>query len=132
MTNKSIMEMFLYKEESYKILGAAFAVHRELGCGFLERVYQDALEYELSARGIPYEREKNIQIMYKGKPLGEPYRADFVCYGKIIIELKAVKTLEDTHYAQILNYLKATKMKLGILVNFHDIYIVPKRIVNTY
>ena len=70
--------------------------------------------------------------MYKGKPLGEPYRADFVCYGKIIIELKAVKTLEDTHYAQILNYLKATKMKLGILVNFHDIYIVPKRIVNTY
>ena len=72
--------MFLYKEESYKILGAAFAVHRELGCGFLERVYQDALEYELSARGIPYEREKKIQIMYKGKPLGESYRADFVCY----------------------------------------------------
>ena len=132
MTNKSIMEMFLYKEESYKILGAAFAVHRELGCGFLERVYQDALEYEFRERGIPYEREKKIQIMYKGKPLGEPYRADFVCYGKIIIELKAVKTLEDTHYAQILNYLKATKMKLGILVNFHDIYIVPKRIVNTY
>ena len=124
--------MFLYKEESYKILGAAFAVHRELGCGFLERVYQDALEYEFRERGIPYEREKKIQIMYKGKPLGEPYRADFVCYGKIIIELKAVKTLEDTHYAQILNYLKATKMKLGILVNFHDIYIVPKRIVNTY
>ena len=100
--------------------------------GFLERVYQDALEYEFRERGIPYEREKKIQIMYKGKPLGEPYRADFVCYGKIIIELKAVKTLEDTHYAQILNYLKATKMKLGILVNFHDIYIVPKRIVNTY
>ena len=70
--------------------------------------------------------------MYKGKPLGEPYRADFVCYGKIIVELKAVNTLEDTHYAQVLNYLKATKMKLGILVNFHDIYIVPKRIVNTY
>ena len=124
--------MFLYKEESYKILGAAFAVHRELGCGFLERVYQDALEYEFRERGIPYEREKKIQIMYKGKPLGEPYRADFVCYGKIIIELKAVKTLEDTHYAQVLNYLKATKMKLGILVNFHDTFIVPKRIVNTY
>ena len=124
--------MFLYKEESYKILGAAFAVHRELGCGFLERVYQDALEYEFRERGIPYEREKKIQIMYKGKLLGEPYRADFVCYGKIIIELKAVKTLEDTHYAQVLNYLKATKMKLGILVNFHDTFIVPKRIVNTY
>ena len=124
--------MFLYKEESYKIIGAAFAVHRELGCGFLERVYQDALEYEFKERDIPYEREKKIQIMYKGKPLGEPYRADFVCYGKIIVELKAVKSLEDTHYAQILNYLKATKMKLGILVNFHDTFIVPTRIVNTY
>lgn len=126
------MSGFIYKEESYAIHGALFAVHRELGVGFLERVYQDALEYEFRARGIPYEREKKIQIMYKGKPLGEPYRADFVCYGKIIIELKAVKTLEDTHYAQILNYLKATKMKLGILVNFHDTFIVPTRIVNTY
>lgn len=126
------MSGFIYKEESYAIHGALFAVHRELSVGFLERVYQDALEYEFKERGIPYEREKKIQITYKGKPLGEPYRADFVCYGKIIVELKAVKTLEDTHYAQILNYLKATKMKLGILVNFHDTFIVPKRIVNTY
>ena len=126
------MSGFIYKEESYNIRGAMMAVHRELGSGFLERVYQDALEYEFRERGIPYEREKKIQIMYKGKPLGEPYRADFVCYGKIIIELKAVKTLEDTHYAQVLNYLKATKMNLGILVNFHDTFIVPKRIVNTY
>ena len=126
------MSGFIYKEESYAIHGALFAVYRELGVGFLERVYQDALEYEFKERGIPYEREKNIQITYKGKPLGEPYRADFVCYGKIIVELKAVKSLEDTHYAQILNYLKATKMKLGILVNFHDTLITPKRIVNTY
>ena len=126
------MGYLLYKNESYEIVGAIIAVQKELGCGYLERVYQDALEYEFKMRKIPYEREKNIQIMYKGKPLGEPYRADFICYGKIIVELKAVKTLEDTHYAQILNYLKATKMKLGILVNFHDIYIVPKRIVNTY
>ena len=126
------MSGFIYKEESYNIRGAMMAVHRELGSGFLERVYQDALEYEFRERGIPYDREKKIQVMYKGKPLGEPYRADFVCYGKIIIELKAVKTLEDTHYAQVLNYLKATKMKLGILVNFHDTFIVPKRIVNTY
>ena len=126
------MSGFIYKAESYAIHGALFADHRKLAAGFLERVYQDALEYEFRERGIPYEREKLIQIMYKGKPLGEPYRADFVCYGKIIIELKAVKTLEDTHYAQILNYLKATKMKLGILVNFHDTFIVPTRIVNTY
>ena len=126
------MSGFIYKEESYNIRGAMMAVHRELGSGFLERVYQDALEYEFRERGIPYEREKLIQVMYKGKPLGEPYRADFVCYGKIIVELKAVKTLEDTHYAQVLNYLKATKMKLGILVNFHDTFVVPKRVVNTY
>ena len=126
------MNTFYYKLETYNIRGAIFAVHHELGNGFLERVYQDALEFEFKERGIPYEREKNIQIMYKGKPLGEPYRADFVCYGKIIIELKAVKTLEDAHYAQVLNYLKATKMKLGILVNFHDKFIVPKRIANTY
>ena len=126
------MGYLLYKNESYEIVGAIIAVQKELGCGYLERVYQDALEYEFKMRKIPYEREKNIQIMYKGKPLGEPYRADFVCYGKIIVELKAVKTLEDAHYAQVLNYLKATKMKLGILVNFHDTFITPKRIVNTY
>ena len=101
--------MFLYKEESYKILGAAFAVHRELGCGFLERVYQDALEYELSARGIPYEREKKIQIMYKGKPLGEPYRADFVCYNKIIVELKALSELDGAHRAQVINTSRQVK-----------------------
>lgn len=121
--------MFLYKEESYKILGAAFAVHRELGCGFLERVYQDALEYELSARGIPYEREKKIQIMYKGKPLGEPYRADFVCYNKIIVELKAVEKLQGIHRAQVVNYLKATGMKIGLLVNFGEEFADIERIV---
>ena len=88
------MNTFYYKVETYNIRGAIFAVHNELGNGFLERVYQDALEYEFRERGIPYEREKLIQIMYKGKPLGEPYRADFVCYGKIIVELKAVEELQ--------------------------------------
>lgn len=90
------MDRFLYKEESYAIIGAMFAVHKELGVGFLERVYQDALEYEFQERGIPYEREKEIRVMYKGKTLGEPYRADFICYNKIIVELKAVKELEKT------------------------------------
>ena len=121
--------MFLYKEESYKIIGAAFAVHRELGCGFLERVYQDALEYEFKERDIPYEREKNIQIMYKGKPLGEPYRADFVCYDKIIVELKAVEELQGIHRSQVVNYLKATGMKLGLLVNFGEEFANIERIV---
>ena len=122
--------MFLYKEESYKILGAAFAVHRELGCGFLERVYQDALELEFRLRNIPYEREKSIQVMYKGHPLGEPYRADFVCYEKIIVELKAVEELTSTHRAQVLNYLHATKLKLGLLVKFGEQFSNVERLLN--
>lgn len=128
--NSLNMERFLYKEESYNIRGAMMAVHRELGSGFLERVYQDALEIEFKDRNIPYEREKDIQIMYKGKPLGEPYRADFVCYGKIIVELKAVNEILGIHRAQVINYLKATSMKLGILVNFSEDVIYPERIIN--
>lgn len=124
------MEKFLYKEESYASRGAIMSVHRELGCGFLERVYQDALEFEFKLRGIPYEREKQIQITYKGYPLGEPYRADFICYGKIIVELKAVNELLGIHKAQVINYLKATKLKLGILVNFNDAIVYPERIIN--
>lgn len=124
------MEKFLYKEESYAIRGAIMSVHRELGCGFLERVYQDALELEFKLRGIPYEREKQIQITYKGYPLGEPYRADFICYGKIIVELKVVNELLGIHKAQVINYLKATKLKLGILVNFNDAIVYPERIIN--
>ena len=123
------MSNLFYRDESYKIRGALFAVHNELGCGFLERVYQDALEYEFKERGIPYEREKLIQIMYKGKPLGEPYRADFVCYGKIIVELKAVEELQGIHRAQVVNYLKATGMKLGLLVNFGEEFADIERIV---
>lgn len=118
-----------YRDESYKIRGALFAVHNELGCGFLERVYQDALEVEFRLRNIPYEREKAIQIVYKGEPLGEPYRADFVCYGKVIIELKSVSEILDVHRAQIINYLKATKIKLGFLVNFGEESLNIERIV---
>ena len=123
------MSNLFYRDESYKIRGALFAVHNELGCGFLERVYQDALEVELRLRNIPYEREKTIQVVYKGEPLGEPYRADFVCYGKVIIELKSVSEILDVHRAQIINYLKATKMKLGFLVNFGEESINIERIV---
>ena len=123
------MNTFYYKTETYNIRGAIFAVHQELGNGFLERVYQDALEFEFKERGIPYEREKNIQIMYKGKPLGEPYRADFVCYDKIIVELKAVEELQGIHRSQVVNYLKATGMKLGLLVNFGAEFANIERIV---
>ena len=123
------MSNLFYQDESYNIRGALFSVYNELGCGFLERVYQDALEVEFRLRNIHYEREKLIQIMYKGHPLGEPYRADFVCYGKIIVELKSVSKILDVHRAQIINYLKATKMKLGFLVNFGEENIKIERIV---
>ena len=123
------MANIFFKEESYKIGGAIFAVHQALGCGFLERVYQDALEIEFKDRHIPYEREKQIQIMYKGKQLGEPYRADFVCYGKIIVELKAVDELCGIHRSQVVNYLKDTGFKLGLLVNFGEEFANVERIV---
>ena len=123
------MSNLFYQGESYKIRGALYAVHNELGCGFLERVYQDALEVEFRLRNIPYEREKSIQIVYKGEPLGEPYRADFVCYGKVIVELKSVYEILDVHRAQIINYLKATKMRLGFLVNFGEESLNIERIV---
>lgn len=118
-----------YKEESYNICGAIMSVHKELGCGFLEKVYQEALEVEFQLRNIPYEREKSIHITYKGKPLGEPYKADFLCYGKIIVELKAVDELCGAHRAQVINYLKASNMKLGLLANFGEEWVKIERIV---
>lgn len=123
------MSNLFYRDESFNIRGALFAVYNELGCGYLERVYQDALEVELRLRNIPYEREKTIQITYKGEPLGEPYRADFVCYGKIIVELKAVSEILGVHRAQVVHYLKATKMRLGFLVNFGEEHVNIERIV---
>ena len=110
--------MIIYKGESYKIIGAAMEVFNQLGHGFLEAVYQEALEKEFIFRGIPYEREKEITISYKGETLEQKYKADFVCYGCIILELKAVSALVDSHRAQLYNYIRATKSKLGILINF--------------
>ncbi len=110
--------MIYYKEESYNVVGAAMHVYNVLGSGFLEAVYQEALAVELAKRGIPFEREKELTVTYEGVTLQQTYRADFVCYGKIIVELKAVSALEDIHRAQVYNYLKATGYKLGILMNF--------------
>lgn len=93
-------------------------VYNTLGSGFLEAVYQEALELEFKKRSIPYEREKELTIYYDGQPLEKKYKADFVCYGKIIVELKAVAELDDAHRSQVYNYLKATGNKLGILYNF--------------
>ena len=109
----------LFNKESYAINGAMFEVHRNLGPGLLEKVYQDALEIEFRLREIPYEREKRFQINYKGHCLTQEYVADFVCYEKIIVELKSVSELTDNHRAQVINYLKITGLKLGLLQNFN-------------
>ena len=108
----------VYPNESYAIRGAAMRVYNVLGSGFLEAVYQEALEIELEKRHIPYEKEKELEIYYDDIKLDKKYVADFVCYDKIILELKAVKELDDSHRSQIYNYLKATGFKLGFLINF--------------
>jgi len=108
----------LYAEESYKIVGACFEVYREKGCGFLEAVYQECLEIELRLQGVLYVPKKQLALEYKGCPLRSTYEPDFVCHEKIVLEIKAVTDLADEHRAQVQNYLKATGLKLGLLVNF--------------
>ena len=123
------MDKIVFKEESYQIIGACIEVHRELGNGFLEGVYQEALEIEFKNQGIPYEREKELKIYFKGIELRKRYNADFICYEKIIVETKALSNLTDDHLGQVLNYLKATQFKLGLLVNFGQPKLEYKRIV---
>ena len=123
-----------YSQELYAIVGAAMEVQNEMGEGFLELVYHDALNVELELRGIPYETEKPIAITYKGKPLERSYKADLVCFDTIVVELKSVEQLKAEHTAQLLNYLKATGMPMGILINFGEkplrYKIVPNYISN--
>ena len=108
----------LYKEEAYSIQGACFEVYRTLGNGFLEAVYQEALAREFSLASIPFREQPPLNLFYKGTLLKQTYKPDFVCFDKIIVEIKAVSDLAPEHEAQILNYLKITKMRLGLLVNF--------------
>ena len=121
----------IYKEESYRIIGVAMEVQNELKNGFSEPVYQEALEKEFINQEIPYEREKVMNIYYKGVKLDKYYKADFICFGKIIVELKALNDLSADHKAQLINYLKATKKQLGILVNFRKPSLQYQRIINT-
>ena len=112
------MTELIYKEESYKIIGACFEVYKEMGCGFLEPVYQECLEKELALQGIPFDAQKIVELNYKGQKLDKIYKPDFLCFDKIIIEIKAVSKLNNEFRAQIINYLNATNMRLGLLINF--------------
>ena len=124
------MSKIIYKEESYHIIGACLEVYNELGCGFLEAVYQDALAVEFERQEIPFVREKGLRIEYKQRVLQTRYRADFIAFDKIIIEVKATDALVSNDSSQVLNYLNATNYKLGILVNFGaDAGIESKRLV---
>jgi GxxExxY protein len=108
----------IFEKETHAILGACFEVYREKGCGFLEDVYQECLELEFVDRGLPFEARLPLQLEYKGRPLRKKYEPDFICFGEVILEIKACKNLEDAHRAQLMNYLKATGKRVGLLVNF--------------
>ena len=112
------MSEILYKDESYKIIGACFEVYKQKGSGFTEPTYQECLQIELAMQGIPFVAQPELQQEYKGKLLTQYFRPDFICYGKIIVEIKALESLIDIHKAQVLNYLCATKFDLALLVNF--------------
>jgi GxxExxY protein len=116
--NSEVGEKLFLKEESFLIQGAVFEVYRELGCGFIEAVYQEALAREFTVRNIPFVAQSEMTIEYKGFVLNQIYRPDFVCYEKLILELKAVKDTVDEHKAQLHNYLKVSKLHLGLLINF--------------
>lgn len=112
------METYLHKEETYKIIGACFVVYNEMGCGFLESVYQECMEMELGVQSVPFQSQQKLRLKYKGKRLEKTFEPDFVCFDKIIVEIKAVSVLTDEHRAQLINYLHASGLEVGLLVNF--------------
>ena len=119
-------------ERTHKIIGAAMEVHKDLGSGFLEAVYHEALEIELRDRRIPYKSQPVIDIFYKGKLLEKKYQPDFICFNEVIIEIKALGQISGNEEAQIINYLKATELKVGLLINFGSKSLEHKRFVNNY
>lgn len=129
---KNEINDLIYADECYAIIGACFAVYRDKGCGFLESVYQECLEIEFEHLRLPAVPKPKLTLSYRGRTLRQGYEPDFICDGKIIVELKAVSLLADEHRAQVLNYLNATGLKLGLLVNFgHYPRLEWERIVKT-
>ncbi|MBS2210200.1 GxxExxY protein [Carboxylicivirga mesophila] len=125
------MTMLPDKEKTYKIIGCCMEVHSVLGGGMSEAIYQEALAVELGNKRIPFKREEELIVKYKGIELNKRYKADFICYDEIIVELKAVSELTDEHLAQVINYLKITGKKLALLVNFGNDSLEYKRIINS-
>ena len=120
----------LYKEESFAIVGACMKVHRTLGAGFLEAVYEEALEREFKNLKIPFKRQVKLDLYYGNQKLTKQYRADFICYDEIIVEIKAVSLIPTAFYAQLQNYLKCTNIELGMLINFGTSSLTYKRMIN--
>jgi GxxExxY protein len=114
---------------TYSIIGAAMEVHRQLGCGFVEPVYQEALQIELAHRNIPFEREFKLQLYYKGQQLSSKYSVDFVCFNAVVVELKALQRFSGTEESQVINYLKATGLEVGLLINFDTRSLQHRRFV---
>lgn len=126
------MADLIYKEESFAILGACFEVYKDKGCGFVEPVYQECLAIEFEHRAIPFIAQAQLDLFYRGRKLTPYYKPDFICFGKIIVEIKAVSRLIAEHRAQTMNYLKSTGYDLGLLINFaHFPGVEHERIVST-
>ena len=122
-------EEYPYKNECYSIIGCAMDVHNELGCGFLEPVYQEALSIVLNEKAIPFVKEKVLDIEFRGRILDKKYIADFICFDEVIVELQAVEAIMDKHIAQVLNYLKATGKKIGLIINFGTTKLQYRRVI---
>jgi GxxExxY protein len=125
------MESLLYEEKSYLIIGICMEVHKKLGNGFLESVYQEVLENEFNNRKIPFERQRKLELFYKGTKLKKYFMADFICFDKILVEIKAAAFLHESSKQQVINYLKATDYKLGLLINFGGSSLQWKRFINS-
>ena len=123
------MTELVYREETFQLIGLCMEVHRQLGKGHDEVIYKDALEFELAQNGISFAREKEYQIHYKAIVLRHKYFADFVVWDKLLLEAKAVETLTDSHTKQVLNYLAASKLRLGLLINFGEDSLIHKRVI---